>query len=179
MKQVLTIKYRFMLLIAGFAMLISSCQKEQLQSSSQKQELLSSSQKQDLKKNCVPFKATFITADVITSLDFPIQKDYITGTGEGTHIGKATIEAFIVSDLNTPFVNGTETITAANGDKIFANTTGSVNSIDEHYIHATVTATITGGTGRFAGATGSLTGLVTQSLDTPAGSVSIEGTICY
>lgn len=178
---VLNSKYQLVILFSATALFLSSCQKESIQSISQSPDQLISSQKQNHQITCVPFKATFITADVITSLDFPIQKDHITGTGEGTHIGKATIEAFIVSDLNTPFVNGTETITAANGDKISANTTGVVNSIDEHYIHATVTATIDGklSTGRFAGATGSLTGLVTQSLDSPAGSVSIEGTICY
>jgi hypothetical protein len=158
-------KRRFVLLLAGVMLLVSSCRKED----------------HDCKKT-VPFKAEFITADVITDTanlpGNPIQKDHITGTGEGTSIGKATLEAFIVSDLTTPFVNGNEIITAANGDKIFMSNTGSVTGPDSNNnIHATLDLTISGGTGRFAGATGSLTGLVTQSIITPAGTLSLAGAI--
>jgi hypothetical protein len=170
-------KYLFVLLLAGIALFISSCQKD---------ELLNSSQKQDHKNKCVPFKANFTTIDELTQPatdDNPIQKDRITGTGEGTHIGKATIEVFAEGDITLPFpalVTSTGTFTAANGDKIFFAGSGNVNEPDANgNLHLTANSTITGGTGRFTGATGRITGYVVQSINTPAGTVRFEGTICY
>src|SRR4051794_34714896 len=88
-------KYLF-ILIAGVVMLITSCQKENMDSSSQKQNSLNSFQKQNLlsssqKQQAVPFNAKFVTIDEGSIND---STERITGTGEGTHIGKSTFVAF-------------------------------------------------------------------------------------
>lgn len=173
MKQVLTFKYRFMLLIAGFGMLISSCQKEELQSNSQKQDLLNSSQKNEVRK-CVPFKAKFETSE----RDISPTEAQITGTGTGTHIGKSTFVA-TVNAADFPLLTGTQTITAANGDLIYSTFSGSAAGPDENgTLLITNNNTITGGTGRFKDATGSFIANVIQT-SSPKGTVTFEGTICY
>ncbi|CAN5267645.1 hypothetical protein BH20BAC1_BH20BAC1_05500 [soil metagenome] len=67
----------------------------------------------------------------------------------------------------------TFTLTAANGDQIFMNVPGKMNSATS----ATLTATITGGTGRFADARGTLTGSVINGATSDA--ISLEGWISY
>lgn len=65
-------KYCLILLLAGITLLVSSCHKEDHNC-----------------KKTVPFKASFTTIDSITqagTTDNPIQKDYLTGKGEGTPI---------------------------------------------------------------------------------------------
>ena len=59
-------KYRFVILLAGFAMLITSCQKE------------------DHRNKCVSFKGKFIISFTETGVD---------GTGEASHIGRFTFVA--------------------------------------------------------------------------------------
>jgi hypothetical protein len=165
------------------ALFITSCQKESLQSISQSPDLLSSSQKQKLQKKAVPFKAYFVTTDVATTFVGNIQYDHIIGTGNGTHIGKATIDIYAEGDITLPFpalVTGKATITAANGDQIFLTAIGYVDEPGANGdLHLTGDVTITGGTGRFEGATGHLVSVVTGSIFNPEGTLSYEGTISY
>ena len=140
-QQTLFSKYRFVLLLAGFALFISSCQKDELQGNLQKQEtqgnsqmqdLLNSSQKPDHKNKYVPFKGKFTLARTATGVIL---------TGQGSHIGRFTL----VSE------GGATTITAANGDQIFGTRTVSgFQDIGNGMVQASFDNTITGGTGRFA-----------------------------
>ena len=74
-------KYCTILLLAGFALFIGSCQKENINPGSQTQSLLSSSQEQQSsqkqQKKTVPFKAKFETLEE----SICPTKHRITGTG--------------------------------------------------------------------------------------------------
>ncbi len=162
-------------------MIISSCQKEEIQSSSQKQDLLSSSQKEALqsssqkenrisgsqKEKSVPFKGKF-TIDPTTHV----------ATGQGSHIGKFTLVP-LVNAGGFPYLTSTVTITAANGDQLFATNTGFYQDLGNGMAEVDFDNTITGGTGRFAGATGSFE--VHIIVDGTAGTEygTFEGTISY
>src|SRR5437868_4923351 len=80
------------ILISGFAMLIMSCQKEELPGNPQQQSSLNSSQSQTHQKQVVPFKAVFQTTlkNIQAATDVLPELDSVTGTGEGTHIGNST-----------------------------------------------------------------------------------------
>lgn len=178
-KQTKFSNYYLFCLVACFALFITGCQKEGLQSSSQKQDLGSSLQKQGQHKKAVPFKAVFQTI-AVNSPDFLIAD--VTGTGEGSHIGKSTFvgqAVFVGPDNN---FTGHGTITAANGDKIFATgIEGPGPIIDDAtgnflLIYHSI---ITGGTGRFADATGTYTTTAHASIYNDKGTDFIEGTISY
>lgn len=155
MKQVSTImnfsRYRFVLLLGVIAML-AGCQKPN-----------------DHIKKTVPFKGKFTVS---------IGKDGIHGTGEGSPIGRFTLFAQD-NEENFPQITGTVTITAANGDQIFATHTGLAEEIGNGMVKVDFDNTITGGTGRFAGATGSfeMHAIVNEVLGT--GSATFDGTITY
>lgn len=161
-------KYLFVLLLAGMALFINGCQKDELQGSLQRQDLLNSSQKQELKNQCVPFKGKLTTSPTATG---------VTGTGEASHIGRFTLVAY--DQVSFPNITGTTIITAANGDQIFVNHAGLITPLADNMVNVHLENTITGGTGRFAGATGrySLDGLVNATLGT--GDATLNGTICY
>jgi hypothetical protein len=172
---VLNSKYQLVILFSATAMLLSNCQKENLQSNSQSPDQLISSQKQNHQIMCVPFKAKFVTLDEGPA-DFTHER--ISGTGEGTHIGKSTFVAFVYF-VNFPLTTGTQTFTAANGDQIFSTFSGFIPDPDANgTLLITNNNIITGGTGRFAGATGNFVAHVIQS-SSPAGTVTFDGTICY
>lgn len=134
-------------------------------------------------KNSVPFKAEFITSSVTTHPGDPIQTDHITGTGQGTPIGKSMFDATVSYDLtgSSPLkITGQQTITTDNGDKIFSNIDAYSPDPDEKgdfYIIGS--ETITGGTGKYAHAKGTLTFIAYGNLNSPAGKNSIEGSISY
>jgi hypothetical protein len=168
-------------------LLLAGCQKNAMQENSQKNDLTSSALRQEGKTRCVPFKASFVTMDEMTQAATdanPVQKDHLTGTGEGTGMGRTTIEVFAEGDVTLPFpalITSTLTFTTANGDKIFETGIGYLQepAPDAVLLHLTGKGTITGGTGRFAGATGNLTIDVTQNMFDPKGTVAFNGTICY
>lgn len=117
----------------------------------------------------VPFKGTFT---VIFS------SNTITGTGEGTHIGKFSIIAYH-NDDNFPYLTGTGTITAANGDQLFIVRSGYVEDNGNGTISVTFDNTITGGTGRFSGATGSFKTISVANNISSRGITTFKGTITY
>jgi hypothetical protein len=94
----------------------------------------------------------------------------LSGTGNGTHIGQFTYAAAITVDEATGQGLGTVVWTAANGDQIFASTTGEVLGLEFPNLVLAETQTITGGTGRFAGVTGTV--VVNRSLDLLTGVTS-------
>jgi len=101
---------------------------------------------------------------------------HVEGTGTATHLGRFTL----VTDVTFAGTEGAErmTLTAANGDIIFATGTGQVvPSEDGTTVNTVESLTITGGTGRFADATGSF---ILRQLDvapTHSSSASFKGTI--
>ena len=126
----------------------------------------------------VPFKGTL---EGVYTLTFPGPLTLsVTGEGAGnaTQLGRFTFDYDELVDLSTGIGTGTYELTAANGDRLTADWTGSgfptgdpnVLSIVEH-------ATITGGTGRFANAGGSFTIERLFNFTTNSGGGSFAGTI--
>jgi hypothetical protein len=108
----------------------------------------------------------------------------ITGnqTGEATHLGRFTATSVDVVDLATDTATGTFNFTAANGDQLLTNTSGTESEfVPPNISHVTLTATIVGGTGRFAAATGTLTIRLIETIDfandVASGSGTVEGWI--
>ena len=120
----------------------------------------------------LPFKGTLHATEAVEG-----NLHSLSGTGNGTQIGQFGYAAAITVDEATGQGLGTVVWTAANGDQIFASTTGEVLGLDFPNLFLAETQIITGGTGRFAGATG--TGLVNRSLDLLTGVTSgtFTGTI--
>ena len=155
-------KYRMVVLVAGLALLISSCHKGD----------------NDCKKT-VSFKGEFQTKDSVISATH----SEITGTGELTRFGKTTFVAEVYED-NFPLISGTQNITVENGDEIISTFTGSIAGPDANGILLITNQNIiTGGTGKFAGASGNFTQHAIAYTYTPIGSATFDGTIildpCY
>jgi hypothetical protein len=84
--------------------------------------------------------------------------DTADGTFLFTHLGKGTFheDATLASVTGNTFtLTGTETLVAANGDKLFATVTATGTFTGSSEV--TTVSTITGGTGRFADASGTFT----------------------
>ncbi len=106
-----------------------------------------------------------------------------TGTGKSTHLGKISLTA---TDCITPMENhytfkGKLTITAANGDKITGDYSGSFLPLDTPPMYSLSDAKleITGGTGRFSNAKGSADFKGSQNIQTGKGNIEADGTISY
>jgi len=130
----------------------------------------------------VPFKGTlegsYSAAPMNPSTPWIVSVQ-LDATGNATHLGKFTYDFPHVVDRSTvpSIAHGTCTITAANGDQMFADVTGKATLVAPGVLHAVETATIWGGTGRFENASGSYTvdRLLYQATLTTSG--SFEGTI--
>ena len=105
----------------------------------------------------VPFRGrqqTFTTS--VTPLGPTTVRALSAGTGTATHLGRFTIVSDAAIDFGTFTGLVQSTLTAANGDVLYATvTTKASPNPDGVTLNVVETATITGGTGRFAGATGS------------------------
>jgi len=128
----------------------------------------------------VPFKGrlegTFtVTFDPPPSPFFTV---LLEGTGNATLLGRFTMVAPHRVNTGTGGAMGSLACTAANGDVLTANFTGTSGPTATPNVFAIVeTATITGGTGRFSGATGSFTIERLVDLGTGLTSGSFDGTI--
>lgn len=82
-----------------------------------------------------------------------------TGTGTATKLGRFTYKFPHTVNFGTmPEIGlGTYTFTAANGDTLFAESTGSSTPVEPGIVLVVENAVITGGTGRFSGAQGEFT----------------------
>ena len=148
-------KYLFVLLLAGFALISSSFQKENLLTSSQN----------SLTKS-VPFKGKFTFVFTETEAG-----PGVTGTGVASHFGRITVDGLFA---------GSTTITAANGDQIFTTFTElPEQDLGNGIILVSLNNTITGGTGRFAGATGSFVIQAPTNANLGIGSAKFNGMISY
>jgi hypothetical protein len=114
----------------------------------------------------------------LTPLNPPLAIVAVDGTGKANKLGRFTFTHSHVVNLATLSAAGSYEFIAANGDKLFADTTaeGSLTEIPG-VLSIVESATITGGTGRFAGATGGF--VVERLLDTVALTTvgSFKGTI--
>jgi hypothetical protein len=125
----------------------------------------------------VPFKGTLKAVETHT-IEFPYL--YVNGQGWGnaTHLGR-----FADSYQGTVYIPElmgeiTDTLTAANGDKIYAQGTGqAAPSGTPGYNLIKMNLTITGGTGRFEGVTGSYYLERLVNIDTKESTGWFEGTI--
>ena len=111
-------------------------------------------------------------------------------TGVMSHLGKTTYHfdngVVAPTGTNTFDITISVTITAANGDQMFGDVSGSGTTDTSGNSTGTSTTTITGGTGRFTGASGSASGPFTQTLismsattSTFATEFSLSGRISY
>lgn len=133
----------------------------------------------------VPFKATFNNTFEILNPP-PVLLLLVTGTGTGSHIGKASLTAYLTKDFTNASPDddvpesGNIIMTAANGDQLFMDFTGTTFAPDVSGIsEVLIIATVTGGTGRFEDATGSLEGRGYVNPASFTGSLSFTGTISY
>jgi hypothetical protein len=128
--------------------------------------------------NQVPFKGRLEGDVAVTPLAPPFLQVDVEATGNATQMGKFTLDIPHVVNPATRTALGSYEITAANGDKVYADFNGTATpTAIPGVLYIEETATITGGTGRFAGATGSFTS--ERWYDTIAGTTSgsFEGTI--
>ena len=115
-----------------------------------------------------PVKGTLAgttTANLATGTSLSQATGRISHLGRSTSVAEATFS--VVGTLST--VSGTATVTAANGDQLFATFTGSgavsspIPAVGETG-DLTLVVTITGGTGRFSDASGTLTQALHQEI---------------
>jgi hypothetical protein len=126
----------------------------------------------------VPFKGAFGGDVTVSPLAPPFVMVDVEATGKATHLGKFTLDIPHVVNRANRVASGTYEFTAANGDTLTADFTGTATpTATPGVLYIEETATITGGTGRFAGATGSFS--VERLYDTVAGTTagSFTGTI--
>lgn len=107
-----------------------------------------------------------------------------TATGHAAHLGRFAATFVDVVDMTNATSTGTITLTAANGDQLFATTAGGEEQfVPPNVSHVALLATITGGTGRFAAATGTFTihsiGVIDFATGTSSGSASFDGHINF
>lgn len=137
----------------------------------------------------VPFKATLVTQeqllfDSTICQAAPYLVGVTTGSGQASHMGAIS---GVSSDCVTPtspytysFTNGKVTLTAANGDELRAEYSGSLSPTATPPIYSIADSyRITGGTGRFVGANGSGTLQGIENLQTGQGQLQLTGTISY
>jgi hypothetical protein len=98
-------------------------------------------------------------------------------TGNFSHLGATTggdAATIVLTSPATFTYTGTDSLVAANGDKVFSTFTGSGAFTSATTIESTQVNTITGGTGRFADASGTFT--VTISSVVISGSATSDTT---
>jgi hypothetical protein len=111
------------------------------------------------------------------------------GTAQISHLGRTTYGSDFTVTPGAPgtfSVAGTTEFVAANGDRLFADFTGSVQVTDPGSTEGTLDFVITGGTGRFEDASGSFSGPVSTVNTSVVGTTvtqdqttALRGTISY
>ncbi len=104
----------------------------------------------------------------------------VSGNGIATHLGRFDFSAQD-DESGFPYISGKVILTAANGDQIFADHSGTVplpvpsnGVVRIPFLH-----TITGGTGRFVGATGEFLIVSIANLITNTATGEMTGNISY
>ncbi len=125
----------------------------------------------------VPFKGRLEGSVAVTVTVPPFASVFAEGTGNATHLGRFTWEFPHMVNQAIRVGEGTYTLTAANGDTVTIDVTGTATLIAPGVLSTTETGTITGGTGRFADATGTFTTQRTFFVALGVTTGSFEGTI--
>jgi hypothetical protein len=128
----------------------------------------------------VPFKGSFEGDVTVTPLAPPFVMVDVEAAGNATQLGLFALDIPHVVNRANRTAKGSYKFTAANGDTLTADFTGTATpTATPGVLYIEETATITSGTGRFAGATGSFT--CERLFDTIAGTTtgSFEGTITF
>ena len=134
----------------------------------------------------VPFKASVMTQETLTLDPGRCPASFLVGstTGKGTasHMGAVTLAAtdcpLTQDGVNFFFSDGRLTLTAANGDKLTANYSGTLLPVPganppAHALNGVFA--VTGGTGRFAGARGAGSLQGSEDLATLKGRYEVSG----
>ena len=125
----------------------------------------------------LPFKGSLRAVET-NEVNFPTLSVNASGSGEATQLGRYTVSYQVEVNILTLAGTGSAQFVAANGDSLFAESSGQATETATPGVVTIVeNHTITGGTGRFAGASGSYT--VERVLDQTTGITSgtIRGTI--
>ncbi len=159
-------KYCLVLLLAGITLLVSSCHKE------------------DNNKKTVPLKGEFVASVTVIVPASPgvLEQIRVTSKGSGIPFGKATFEENAKVDITASpeITNGTEIITAENGDQIFSTVSGYIPSPDaKGNFQVFNTNTIIGGSGKYAGAKGTYKETATGNIGAPTVTIVLDGSITY
>jgi hypothetical protein len=101
------------------------------------------------------------------------------GTCQLSHLGRAALLSIAYSNLATFEQVGDHTLTAANGDQLYATSAGSGSFSPPSTLHFTGVTTINGGTGRFTQATGVMQVVGIQDIAALRTSFSYDGWIAY
>lgn len=135
-----------------------------------------------------PFKAVMQTKEVLALNPAacpltPFLQGTTTGSGNAMHMGKITgvaTDCVTPTDSSFTFTGGLLVLTAANGDTLTAEYSGSLIPTAAYPIY-TISGSyrLTGGTGRFVSATGSGTLQGYSNIVSGAGSYTASGTISY
>src|SRR5690606_33249714 len=174
------------LLFGVFASLFFiSCQKDDITPLGENRNSIAKSMKQQQESNMseagVPYKGSYNTS--FNQLQGPPNLlQIVSGEGIASHLGKSSFEALTSVTIHPqpPFtVNGTRTITAANGDQIFTTFSGTSTPVVNGMNGADLQEIITGGTGRFANASGSFTTMARNNFFTSSFKADFNGYIKY
>lgn len=125
----------------------------------------------------VPFKGRIAGTVTVTPLDPPIASVLIEGAGKATHLGRFTVEIPHTVNQAIRVGSGTYIFTAASGDTVTADFTGTATLLAPGVLSTSETGVFTGGTGRFAGANGSFVAERMFFVATGMTAGSFEGTI--
>lgn len=126
-----------------------------------------------------PFHGTFEVTTTVVDPTPPDQEVIYDGAGTATHLGKSTFYAHSFVNRPANQFHGTATLTAANGDDIYTEFTGSTTYFDNGTVYIERHYTITGGSGRFEEASGELDGNSWGTAGYPPGSVSSFSRITF
>ncbi len=129
----------------------------------------------------VPFKGTYTTTAQLLQGP-PLLRQRITGNGQATQLGASMFVAIATVNLTTPppfQVSGTQTFTAANGDKFYTQFTGTNTPTGNGTATSILQHTIVGGTGRFENVSGSFIGTVYINTANPTNTVVYDGHLSY
>lgn len=112
----------------------------------------------------------------VSVVEYPIVHNVFTGSAILTGLGRSQIVFSHDWNLIDKSVTGSMTVTAANGDEVFASVTGSAMFRPDGLIgDLEQFGTIEGGTGRFVGAQGSFSIIGTITRATGAVRVYLDG----
>ena len=125
----------------------------------------------------VPFKGRLEGTVTVMPRVPPMASVLAEGTGNASHLGRFTWEFPHVVNQALRVGSGTYVFTAANGDTVTAEVTGTATLVAPGILVTTESGPITGGTGRFAGATGTITTQRTFFMALGATTGTFEGTI--